>query len=336
MTDTQTTLRVPVGRGSFALIDAADLPLVAAHTWHLHERRGSHGAMTEVGGRRVFMHSLILGLRAGERAYHRNGDRLDNRRGNLALAPLARRAPRANPSSGYIGVRFHERDRRWHAYIRIDRRTIHLGSYRSAVEAALAYDEAARRLFGENVALNLPDASAFRTARVGAVRESARLRVAAHGSGLAVPHIDSSSRYRGVSYRISEGAWLASIQVEGKRRTLGRFATPEEAARAYDRAAWEALGPRARLNLPTLGLYAKPSEGADGGPDRAAQRLLVHELQLDSLISCPKPRPPIRVEARGLVSPPRLALAIDGLLVSSAGNVCRGGVGVDFEFVHEL
>lgn len=43
-----------------------------------------------------------------------------------------------------------------------------------------------------------------------------------------------SSRYIGVSRY--QGAWRAQIQVDGKRRTVGRFASEVDAARAYDAA----------------------------------------------------------------------------------------------------
>ena len=45
-------------------------------------------------------------------------------------------------------------------------------------------------------------------------------------------------------------AWRASIRVKGKLHSLGCHATAQEAARAYDAAAFRFYGPFARPNFP--------------------------------------------------------------------------------------
>jgi hypothetical protein len=48
------------------------------------------------------------------------------------------------------------------------------------------------------------------------------------------------NEFKGV--RAFHNKWRASVTVDGEHRHLGTYSTPEEAARAYDRAAIEAWG----------------------------------------------------------------------------------------------
>jgi hypothetical protein len=59
---------------------------------------------------------------------------------------------------------------------------------------------------------------------------------------------NNTSGFKGVSWHPEMKRWRADISVGGKRRHLGTFARPEEAAAAYNAAALTAWGPLARLN----------------------------------------------------------------------------------------
>ncbi len=58
-----------------------------------------------------------------------------------------------------------------------------------------------------------------------------------------------SSRYKGVCRHKQAGKWFAYIKVDRVRKYLGLFEIEEDAAEAYDRAAYDAWGEFARLNL---------------------------------------------------------------------------------------
>lgn len=83
------------------------------------------------------------------------------------------------------------------------------------------------------------------------------LRVATRSQNNANRGTTSSTGYRGVYFHQRMGKFAAnianpSIRVGSKCAHLGYFASAEEAARAYDRAASERWGEFARLNFPAL------------------------------------------------------------------------------------
>lgn len=59
--------------------------------------------------------------------------------------------------------------------------------------------------------------------------------------------IDRQSRFRGVSWDQEKDLWRARIN--GPQKNLGYFTDEEEAAYAYDIAAWERWGTQAKLNF---------------------------------------------------------------------------------------
>lgn len=87
---------------------------------------------------------------------HINGTKTDNRIANLREATNSQnmqnmRTARSDNTSGLLGVRWHKRDKRWHARIMVDGKARHLGSFGSSDDAQAAYLAAKRQLhdFGE-------------------------------------------------------------------------------------------------------------------------------------------------------------------------------------------
>lgn len=162
------TAIIPLTRGLVTVIDQQDADLGAV-LWKAHPGRGGHicaargvrnggGHTTELLHRVILARKLRRPLRPGEQVDHINGNPLDNRRSNLRLATHAQnmRNSRALSASGYKGVTWHKQCRKWRAEIQHNGQKRHLGLYTSRIEAARAYDDAARQLFGPYAALNFP------------------------------------------------------------------------------------------------------------------------------------------------------------------------------------
>lgn len=92
---------------------------------------------------------------------HLNGDRDDNRLCNLRLATSAQNARNASirkdNSSGFKGVGWHSRSKKWIARIRVNGQIINLGSFDDPSVAGSAYDAAAVKHFGEYAKPNNDD-----------------------------------------------------------------------------------------------------------------------------------------------------------------------------------
>lgn len=160
---------IKLSRNKSALVDNIDLDL-SIHAWYC-SRQGYACRDTSRFPRHVaLMHRVILErklnrkLLKGEECDHINGNPLDNRRDNLRACShsqnLKNQNRRSTNTSGYTGVSYFgydSRSRKWNANIKVNYKSINLGYYATAEEAARAYDKAAREYFGKFARLNFPE-----------------------------------------------------------------------------------------------------------------------------------------------------------------------------------
>lgn len=155
---------IPLTQGKVALIDDEDWPLVKDYKWHAHKVRNVWYAETniKVDGKRktLKMNYLFVQPQKGYKTDHINGDGLDNRRENLRLVTEQQNQFNRHNTTGnsqYKGVSCIVPTKKWRSRITINRQIIHLGIFKNEVDAAKAYDKAAKEHFGEFAHLNFPE-----------------------------------------------------------------------------------------------------------------------------------------------------------------------------------
>jgi hypothetical protein len=81
---------------------------------------------------------------------HINQIKSDNSLGNLRLCTRAQNiANRKQKTSIYKGVSYDKRHECFYSRIMLNGEYYHLGTFQDAISAALAYDEAAKKLYGD-------------------------------------------------------------------------------------------------------------------------------------------------------------------------------------------
>jgi HNH endonuclease/AP2 domain len=157
---------IPLTQNQNATVDAEDFDRLSTWDWHArYEPRGEKFYAQRKGPapeyKIILMHREILGCDDTHEPDHRNGNSLDNRKSNLRTSTHAqnirnKRLGRDN-TSGFIGA--WKSKGRWASGITHDRQRFYLGYFDSALEAAMAYDAAAKKLHGEFARLNFPNQS---------------------------------------------------------------------------------------------------------------------------------------------------------------------------------
>lgn len=149
---------IKLTQGKVALVDDGDFNYLNQFTWYVHKQRtGSHYAYNNIKRKNIAisMHRLIMDTPPSMDVDHIDGNGLNNQKNNLRNCTRSQNNANRKPIGKYKGVSYPGKYIR--AKINIDRKSIHIGYYKTDKLAALAYDKKARELYGEFAYLNFPD-----------------------------------------------------------------------------------------------------------------------------------------------------------------------------------
>lgn len=158
-----SVLRIFLPGGEIALCDLVDFDLVSQYRWSgAGPRKGPHKRrivrMRRLQSNGVFglsMQVLLLGTRDGYEIDHKNRNSMDNRRENLRWATRMQNCHNTGSKNkwGFKGVKSDKG--KWIARITANKQKIHLGTFPTPKDAAIAYNEAAIKYHGEFAYLNV-------------------------------------------------------------------------------------------------------------------------------------------------------------------------------------
>ena len=139
--------------GNEFIFDVNDMQSITKFNWHI-----SNGyVVSKEKGKIIRLHRLLMDPPEAKEVDHINGEPSDNRRLNLRVCTRQQNAFNSRQLSHskqkYKGI-LQRSSGKWRARITLNDKRISIGQYETEEQAAIAYNEKAKELFGEYALLN--------------------------------------------------------------------------------------------------------------------------------------------------------------------------------------
>ena len=147
-----------------AIVDDEDYETLSKFKWYFaadgYARRNRKRSDLNILCSQIYMHKVVSEHSAKQMTDHADGNKLNNVRSNLRPCTRTqnfqnKKRPKNN-TSGFKGVSLHKASGLWRASLYLNGRSAYDKCFKYKMDAAKAYDEAAKRLFGEFAKLNFP------------------------------------------------------------------------------------------------------------------------------------------------------------------------------------
>jgi hypothetical protein len=143
-------------KGGYTLVDKEDFNNLSRYNWRLFESNNHKYAITC-----LLLHRFIMGknIPLNMCVDHINRNTLDNRKSNLRIIGFPdngrnKEKFKGNYTSRYKGVSLYRPQRKWIAYVSYKGKTRYIGLFNEEIEAALAYNNYVKKIFGSFAVLN--------------------------------------------------------------------------------------------------------------------------------------------------------------------------------------
>ena len=157
--------KIKLTQGKFAIINNEDFDRVSQFNWQYDGGENGYAKRSiRIGLRKEnrkwkeYLHRYITGCPQEFCVDHINGDKLDCRRNNLRICNMSQNLGNSNinklNTSGFKGVTWLNKNKKWMAQINFKNKHFYLGSFTNRLEAGKTYNVAATRFFGNYSKLN--------------------------------------------------------------------------------------------------------------------------------------------------------------------------------------
>lgn len=146
-------------KGEEFWFDKEDLPIVQSSCW-FYSNKGYLQTTDRETRKTIKFHRLVMGVTdPSVQVDHKNHPprhehKKDNRKSNLEIVTQSEnsqnRSLALNNTSGVVGVGWNKREQAWKAYIKINQKQIHLGTFHNKEDAIKARKEAEIKYFGDH------------------------------------------------------------------------------------------------------------------------------------------------------------------------------------------
>lgn len=151
---------IKLTKGYVAIVDDEDFDYLSQFLWHARVNKTNVYAATRINKKYTYMHRFLMNPKEKFWVDHKDQNSLNNQKNNLRICTPtenSRNSRSKRLKNKYKGIYYSKdkkRIKRWVAQINTGFKVINLGRYLTPEEAAIAYDKAAIKYFGEFASVN--------------------------------------------------------------------------------------------------------------------------------------------------------------------------------------
>jgi hypothetical protein len=150
--------KIKLTQNQYTLVDDADFDTLNQFKWYADKQGKNFYAKRNsktINGKQmiILMHRFIMKTPKGMHTDHIDGNGLNNQRSNLRICTrsenLRNQGKQSDNSSGFKGVSFFKRNKKWVAQIMVNGKYIYLGYFTDKEKASNAYITACKKYHKE-------------------------------------------------------------------------------------------------------------------------------------------------------------------------------------------